>query len=209
MKNIDEILQAHEKWLRCEPGGVRADLRDANLYGANLEGADLRGADLCEADLREVNFEGADLRGADLRGADLWGAKFKGADLWRTYLEGADLQGAKNVPYVPMACPSDGAFVGWKKVQNGHEYLIKLQIPEDAKRSSATSRKCRCDKALVLEITDLNSGDYLTEVKNNNFCTTIYKVGEIVLPDEWDNDRFNECSHGIHFFINKEEALRY
>ena len=54
-----------------EPGGVKADLRGANLCGANLFGADLRGANLCGANLFGANLFGADLCGADLREADL------------------------------------------------------------------------------------------------------------------------------------------
>lgn len=29
------------------------------------------------------------------------------------------------------------------------------------------------------------------------------------LTDSFDEDRWNECSHGIHFFINKQEAIDY
>ena len=146
--------------------------------------------------------QGADLRGADLRGADLRGAYLGGADL-----RGADLRGAKEVPYIPLACPSEGAFVGWKKVRGK---LVKLQIPEDAKRSSATSQKCRCDKALVLAITDLDGTHSIREIENADFSPYItYKVGEIVIPDSFDENRWNECSHGIHFFINKQDAINY
>lgn len=65
-ETLNNILKNHEKWLRGEDGGVRANLRGADLSGANLHGADLSEANLCEANLR-----GADLRGANLSGADL------------------------------------------------------------------------------------------------------------------------------------------
>ena len=65
-RGIQEILDAHGKWINGEYGGARADLR-----GANLKRADLRGADLSEADLRGANLKRADLRGADLSEADL------------------------------------------------------------------------------------------------------------------------------------------
>ena len=135
----------------------------------------------------------ADLSGADLRGA---------------YLSGADLSGAKQIPYIPLACPSDGAFIGWKKVGR---YLVKLEIPEDAKRSSATTNKCRCDKAKVLDIICIsdNSPIDLQEITCFNYHKTIYKVGEMVYPDSFDEERWNECSHGIHFFINKQDAINY
>ena len=35
------------------------------------------------------------------------------------------------------------------------------------------------------------------------------KVGEIVKVDNFDKDRWNECSPGIHFFMTRDEAVRY
>ena len=134
------------------------------------------------------------------------GAYLKGADLTGAYLTGAYLTGAKEIPYVPYACPSDGAFVGWKKVYN---YLIKLEIPEDAKRCSAASLKCRCDKAKVIKITNLDETQEYDYVTNCNYKELTYEVDEMVYPDSFDEDRWNECSHGIHFFINKQDAINY
>ena len=174
-----------------------ADLSDAYLRGANLRGADLRGANLSGAYLRGANLSGADLSGADLRGADL-----SGADLSDAYLSGA-----KEIPYLSLACPSDGAFIGWKKVKG---CLIQLFIPEDAKRCSATTQKCRCEFAKVLSIVRIENGEGLQSIENTSHTPSIvYKVGEIVKPDSFDEDRWNECSHGIHFFINKQDALNY
>ena len=181
-----------------------ANLVDANLVGADLRDADLRGADLRYADLRCANLVDANLVGADLRYADLEGANLVDADL-----VDADLVGAKNVPYIPMACPSDGAFIGWKKVREDGLYLVKLEICEDSKRSSASRTKCRCDKAKVLQIVDIKSGKEVQTVTNTKFVDTEYKVGSMVYADEWDDNRWNECSHGIHFFINRQEAEEY
>lgn len=88
----------------------------------------------------------ANLRRANLCGADLCGADLYGANLRRANLRGADLCEAKGAY---MACPTDGSFIGWKKASG---YVVKLQIPEDARRSSAGGEKCRCDKAYVAEI---------------------------------------------------------
>ena len=170
----------------------RADLRGANLRGANLRGANLRGANL---------------RGANLGGANLRGANLGDADLGDANLRGANLRGAKELPFVPFACPSDGAFVGWKKVSN---HLIMLEIPEDAQRCSCVSNKCRCDKAKVLRITNLKTEESVSEIKNTSYSPYVtYIVGEMVYPDSFDKNRWNECSHGIHFFINKQEAINY
>ncbi len=172
------------------------------LIAAVKSGAYLRGAYLRDADLRGAYLRDADLRGADLRGAYLRGAYLRDADL-----RGADLRGAKEIPYLPLACPSDGAFIGWKKVEG---CLIQLFIPEDAKRCSATTQKCRCEFAKVLSIVRIENGEELQSIENTSYTPSIvYKVGEIVKPDSFDEDRWNECSHGIHFFINKQDALNY
>ena len=184
-----------------------ADLTGAYLKGADLTCADLTGADLTGADLKGADLKGADLTGADLTGADLTGAYLKGAYLTCADLKGADLKGAKEIPFIPFACPSDGAFIGWKKVSGN---LIKLEIPEDARRCSATSQKCRCDKAKVLSVWNMRLEEEVSEVVNHAYGQdTLYKVGEMVYPDSFDEDRWNECSHGIHFFINKQNAINY
>ena len=60
-KQLKNVLELHRKWINDEPGGKRANLREADLRGANLREADLRGADLWEADLRGANLWEADL----------------------------------------------------------------------------------------------------------------------------------------------------
>ena len=133
-----------------------------------------------------------------------------GADLGGAYLYGANLYGAKNIPFFPMACPSDGTFIGWKKVKYQSEYyLVKLEILEDSKRNSATDTKCRCDKAKVLEITEIKTGKNVDLIVNSNYVDTTYEVGEMVYADGFDENRWRECSHGIHFFINRQEAVDY
>ena len=183
-----------------------AYLRDADLGGADLRGAILRGAYLRGADLRGAYLGGANLDDADLRGADLRGAILRDAYLGDANLGDADLRDAKNIPFIPLACPSDGAFIGWKKVR---DCLVKLLIPEDAKRISSTNNKCRCDKAKVLEITSMETNEHLDEITNTEHAPCVYKVGEMVYPDSFDDDRWNECSHGIHFYINRQEAVEY
>ena len=147
-------------------------------------------------------LEEAVRQGANLDGASLYGANLNGANLTR-----ANLYGATNIPFVPFACPSDGAFIGWKKVNN---CLVMLEIPEDARRCSCISQKCRCDKAKVLGITNLDTNESVSEIKNTSYSPAVtYVVGEMVYPDSFDENRWNECSHGIHFFINKQNAIDY
>ena len=182
-----------------------AGLRGADLRGANLVGADLRLANLCGANLRGADLCGADLRGVDLVGANLCGADLRGADLRGANLYGADLSGAIGAH---LACPETGTFVGWKKGRDGE--LIKLLIPEDAFRSSATTRKCRCSKAIVLDIRDeLGYWANINQARSEHDYDFVYKKGEMVSVPNFDFDRWKECAAGIHFFITAREAMEY
>ena len=88
--------------------------------------------------------------------------------------------------------------------------IVELEILSDAKRVSATGRKCRCDKAKVLSIQNIDGTTSVkTSVASDNDANFIYKVGEIVTVDDFDENRWNECSTGIHFFINRQEAVEY
>ena len=223
IKNLNEILEKHLKWLNDENDGERADLsganlsganlRGANLRGANLSGANLRGADLSVANLSGANLSGADLSGANLRGANLRGANLSGANLRGADLRGADLRGTKIElmlvnKFYPICCPEAGSFVGWKKVRGN--FIVKLEVTENAKRSSAFGRKCRCNEAKVLDIQNLDgtSAD-VTEVYSKHDANFAYRVGETVRVDNFDEDRRNECAPGIHFFITRQEAVDY
>ena len=88
---------------------------------------------------------------------------------------------------------------------------MKLQIPEDAKRSSATGYKCRCDKAKVLGFYDMDGNAVLsdTEVVSNYDRNFKYRIGEIVSVSDFEDDRFNECAPGIHFFADQQYAINY
>lgn len=201
-----------------------ADLRGLNMIWADLRGAYLRGADLRGANLRNSYLSGADLRGADLRGAKLCGSDMRGVFLCGANLRDADLScvnliGAhfSEVDFIGanlrdakgayMSCPSKGEFIGWKKASG---YIIKLRIPEDARRSSATGDKCRCDKAFVVEIQNLDGSkadvDTVSSSYDSNF---VYSVGAIVEVSNFCDNRWNECAPGIHFFIDRRAAVEY
>ena len=141
--------------------------------------------------------ECADLRSANLRSADLYGANLRGADLY----------GAKNTPYIPMSCPDSGSFTAWKKASG---LIVKLLIPEDARRSSATGRKCRCDKAEVIAIETIDGKPAGTDTVHSDYNGDfVYEVGKTVTEPNFCEDRFEECAPGIHFFINRKEAVDY
>ena len=186
-----------------------ANLSDADLRGANLCGADLYGANLCDADLYGANLRDANLCGADLSDANLCDADLRGANLRDADLRGADLRGSnlRCAKGCYLSCPTEGSFIGWKKA-SGH--IVKLRIPEDARRSSATGHKCRCDKAYVMEIQNMD-GTKATEdtVRSDHDKNFVYTVGATVEVPDFDDNRWSECAPGIHFFIDRREAVEY
>lgn len=199
-----------------------AYLRGANLYGTELCMANLSGATLCNADLRDADLRGVDLSGADLSGTNLYKADLRRANLYNTNLYEANLYRAnlyeaRNVPFIPMVCPETGSFTAWKKVltlkgenlDSVVEALIELEIPTDAKRSSATARKCRCNKAFVKSIISIDGSESFENAFSSYDNTFIYRVGEMVCVDNFEEDRFKECAPGIHFFISRQKAVNY
>ena len=223
MINLADIIAKHQKWLNGAPDGERAILYGADLRGAYLNGADLSGANLIRANLRGAYLNGAylngayltgaDLRGANLiranlRGAYLIGADLTGADLNEADLNGADLNGAMNAPYVPMACPDEGEYTAYKKARG--DYIVVLRIPSYAKRSSASGRKCRCDKANVIRIENLDGSMADVSTVYSTYDDSFgYTVGETVTVENFDDNRWNECAPGIHHFMNSQEAIDY
>ena len=157
---------------------------------ADLGEADLRGANLCYANLREADLRDANLGGADLRGAGLRGANLRDANL-------RDAQGWEHLLPIRTIVP-EGELIGWKKLSDGT--ICKLKIPAEAKRvGGLIGRKCRAEYAIVIEGSGVSSWDGVTK----------YAPGETVRPDSFDPDPRIECSHGIHFFITREEADAY
>ena len=204
-KQINKILEGHKHWLNEDCEGwetMMADFSYCELNHTDLSHTDLRGANFRDADLSCADLSCAYLRGANLRGANLSGANLRGANLSDAYLRDAE-----GVPYIPMVCPEEGDFIGWKKAGNK---IVKLRIPEDALRSSATTRKCRCNKAEVVEIYNID-GTIADEriISSSHDSSFTYEVGKTVEVQDFDTNRWNECTRGIHFFINRQEAINY
>ena len=203
-----------------------ADLRGADLFRADLRGANLRGACLCDANLYGACLRDADLRGADLRGAclcdaNLYGACLRDANLYGACLRDANLRGAclrgANLSELTVAqtsiLPDEGDIIGWKKALalDGAPIIVKLLIPSDAKRSNSTGRKCRANKARILDLQD-RQGNSLppdTTAYSSFDPDFTYKKGETVHVEDFDTNRWNECAPGIHFFITRIEAVKY
>ena len=206
--DLKKILEEHLLWLNGK-GGRRADLRRADLRRADLSDADLRGADLRDADLRGADLRRADLSDADLSDADLSRADLRDANLHCAYLSNTFIdQMMWNIytAFYQLQCPESGSYIGYKKARG---LIVELEIPADAQRSSATSRKCRASKAKVLSITDIDGNPGYDQVSSDYDSDFVYARGETVEVSDFDDNRWNECSTGIHHFITREEAVKY
>ena len=187
---------------------------ELNFY--NLRGADLRGANLCDVDLRGADLRGADLRGADLSYADLSGANLRGANLCDVDLRGADLRGADlrgaNLCDVDLDKNElirkgeiiDKEIIVYKKCQGK---IVELELQKGSIVFSINNYKCRTNKAKVISIDGNKSKG--TSIESNHDSTFVYKVGEIVEVKDFDLMYNVECSTGIHFFFNREDAEQY
>ena len=188
------VLFTHETTDARQASGLA--MRDA------LEAAVSARANLAGANLADANLAGANLAGAYLAGANLAGANLARADLARANLAGANLAGAKGtakkLPHFQLPA---GDLIGWKRC-GGH--IVKLLIPADAKRTaSLVGRKCRAEFVKVLEI------EGAAEAASSHDSGTVYRVGEIVRPDSYDDNPLVECTHGIHWFATRAEAEEY
>lgn len=201
---------------------VGSDLSGCDLSGANLAGCYLPqvcfdGADLSDASLPgvclmgaslvEANLTGANLSYVDLVAANLSGANLSGARLHRADLLDAQMWGTK-LPAPPVTLPPVGtSFVGFKKVRSGPDgwqAILELRIPAHAQRvCSLVGSKCRASEAFVTRVIEGPRRNEFHSLYNSRF---MYRVGETVFPDSYDADIRVECTNGVHFFTNPEEA---
>ena len=151
---------------------------------------------LIEAVKRGAYLQDANLRGANLRGANLLGANLQDA-------KGKELDDLKKSFWI---IPEQGSFIAWKKCKNA---IAMIEIPNEAKRTSnIKNRKCRAEFIRVIDMWDLE-GNQISKAFGMRDSNLIYETGTIVKSDSYDDDFKEDCSHGIHFFVTKQEAIEW
>ena len=174
-----------------ENSSVENALFDGNsLYGANFQNADMKTAAFRECDMRTCNIKGANLYGAVLEHAKL-----------------DDIQSDEATQWFRMCCPETGPILGYKKCVN--DRVVQLLIPADAKRTSATLPSCRCNKAKVLTIKNFDETEEFEEawsLVDENF---VYRKGQWVEVKDFNEDRWMDSTTGIHFWMERKQALGY
>jgi hypothetical protein len=215
------ILEKHKAWLNYAPGGERASVKGVNFRHAYLYGFDLRFAEITNSDLQGVNFGNANLQYINLKNSDLRWANMENANLCNSCLNGANFLHANmlnvnlresnirlakfdNIVKIrTQISPQTGSFIGYKIINGG--IIVKLKIPEHAKRSNAPgSRKCRASEAVVVEFINSNK-----KIAYSAWDPTFaYEIGKTVKPKEpFSNEWYSECESGIHYYLSIEEAI--
>ena len=207
----------------------RADFSGADFRHANFSGADFGYADFRDADFRHADFSGADFSGANFSYANFRDANFgyanfsyanfgyanfRDANFGYANFSGADFSRAdfsiiinENTFGLTINCPLEGSFIGYKKTGG---YIIVLEICSDSKRSSATTYKCRASKTKTIRIENIDKtiAD-ITKISSGYDSNFIYEIGKINEVNNFDDNRWNECSTGIHFFMSRQMAVNY
>ncbi len=211
--SLTHILIENEDMSKMDLRGIdfawsefqQVDFARANFCQSNLSHTKFVNCDLSHANLVDCNLFIADLRGCDLSSANCDGTNFYGSILWGAMLD--NLNHTERTKFFRQYCPEQGYFLGYKKCFNNR--LVTLLIPKDAKRCSSTTNACRCNKAKVVAITDLDGEGFYTEATSFVDENFVYKLGEMMVADSYNDDRWLDSSHGIHFWMSVEEALGY
>lgn len=204
---------------------LNEDYRGKTMDNKNFQEGTFTNVDFSYAVLNQSNmshciFTNCNFRQASLRGVDLSHSVFYNCTLEESDISGANFHGASlndinvdgviyddNTSYFKLRCPQEGAFLGYKKLQD--DRVAMLLIPAEAKRTSATLNTCRCSMAKVLAIRSFDQRihyDYGVSTINDDF---IYRVGQWVYADSFEENRWIEATHGIHFWMSFEEACGY
>ena len=118
-------------------------------------------------------------------------------------------------------CPSKGGFVGYKKCLYWDKFfdgysccIVTLWIPPEAHRLGGTrysEGKCRASEAKVVGLETIEGVALPKGTIARSFWkpSLRYEVGHWVYPDSFNENPYETCSNGIHFFMAREEAVNY
>lgn len=201
------------EWTNCLI--VDSDFSFASFCGGYIKNCEFRNCNFSTGLLDGVLFENCIFSGCDFSRASILGEIFENCICYKCDFFCINHRGGGQIikglnftystPLLALQCPEEGSFIAWKVCDDFK--LVKLLIPEDARRLSGTTRACRCDKAKVLNIVDVVSGEKADYAYSNYDPDFEYRVGEMVYSGEFDEDRWTECSAGIYFYLSKQEAI--
>lgn len=201
----------------------------------DLSGVDFTGAELEDVHFRYCDLRGAKFDNTKFVNVDFYRCAFDivmapdGLNIAQFYKDGIRVYGCLTYiikyghvgtfnsadMYYPIE--TDGEeLTGYKKVMVGdlvsdiHYAIAKLRIPAYADRIVYEDDKCRASCAQVVDIYDENDIHY--DGGSSMYYPTVkceYRPKHMVYSDSFDDNPFEVCSHGIHFFLTEQEAWDY
>jgi hypothetical protein len=110
----------------------------------------------------------------------------------------------------------EGKIIVWKlatALEKENYVYVQLEVNDDVKRVTPMSSlyfKSRVEKAKVLSIVD-DAGNNYSQARSCVLHASLlkpflYVVGKEVIPDSFDSDPNNECSHGINVHLYKDQC---
>lgn len=183
----------------------------------NFDGAVVKNTSFFCGNFQESSFKGAKIKCCDFTGTDLYETDFTGCLIENLkWSKLTNLEGSQGFPdeIIPYVCPESGRFVAYmhalKKLEPNPRTgfdgcVVEIEVPEDAKRLSGTSKVCHCDKAKVLRI--LNPDGTEADI-TRAFCDHIgnARIGETIEVKDFWEDRWR-YGVGIEFFMNFQDAM--
>ena len=218
--------------------GLGTIMTNNNFTGSLFKNVKLQFCDLSGSNFTNVKFIDSYLIESHFSYCRFDLAIFENMIITDTNFKGSITDKCYYLDTYPLICPKEGSFIAWKvcttyteTIDNPIEkdrYIVKLEIPEDAKRLSSTTKYGRCDKAKVLgiygiylckdsfnkeviddptqSIESIHAGTRIIKGDGKEkIVYTTYTTGEFVYPDSFDDDRWNLYTHGIHFYMNLED----
>ena len=170
-------------------------LYDCSLYKVDSTAANFYASMMHSCEFANVDFTKSDMTNTKIRTYGFChdvcfdDVDFDGADLDMPLIKGQFGKILKR------------KMIGWKTCAD--YVLVKLEIPAGAVVFSISGKKCRTNKAKVIEIIGAKEG---RSMRNCNF---IYRKGRTYVIDDFNLKYNTTCSTGIHFFKTKKEAEEY
>lgn len=116
---------------------------------------------------------------------------------------------------------------GFKKVvtfdnynkTNSVECIAKVLIPPGTKVirpkknvfNNSASEQLRANKMIITGFYDIQTGDRLRLFNANSIYNAHfeYRIGHFKMPDKFDENISKKCTHGLHFYLNLDQAKKY
>ncbi len=113
-KELDEIIESHEKWLDGEKGGKCANLSNLDLSYLDFHDHDLSGASFYNARLKHADLSNCDFICCDFRYADMFGPAVEHSCFYE-----ADMRYSKMAGFYPQNDVFYGAHLSSGHLTNG------------------------------------------------------------------------------------------